>query len=308
VIHLQRPDDFLKDYDESKHPRDERGRWASGGSGGASSPDISPGSRTLPSVMREASGHPNKVDIERLGDETTSVGTVYKATFKDGSKAVYKPEKGNGYTTTGLDEQDNEVQVKLRRDMDTSVPQYKKELATMEIDRELGFNRVPHVEVVDYGHGLGHAQAFIEGEVAANVDYNTVSNDVLTGASMQQVAALDMITGNTDRHFGNFMLGRDDDQWYAIDNGLTFPDKNGQFNSVPVRTLGKGGVSIHESVKASLAKFTPEKLDVIMSRNGIGKAAREQAKARLNILKTKSTWTGVAHEMIAYNPSNGIEF
>jgi hypothetical protein len=133
-----------------------------------------------------------------------NVNEAFKAELDDGSHGVYKPESGE--QTAGM-----------RQDITGDLG--RREVAASRVDEMLGFGRVPTTAWTDGvpPHGPGSLQRFAEG-AGPSLDANQYPRQ-----QQQQMAVLDYVTGNTDRHVDNYMTGRDGNP-VAIDNGYSFPD------------------------------------------------------------------------------------
>jgi hypothetical protein len=126
---------------------------------------------------------------------------AFKAELDDGTNAVYKPVSGEDAS--------------LRQDITGDLG--RREVAASRVDQMLGFDRVPTTTMVDGPHGPGSLQRFSEGS-SDGLDANQYPRQ-----QQQQMAVLDYITGNTDRHQGNYLTGPDGSV-VAIDHGYSFPD------------------------------------------------------------------------------------
>jgi len=188
--------------------------------------------KTSPEMMARAASERGLIkQIKRLGQQ--GVGRTYVAGFADGTKAVYKPKRQTGLEVYG--KRGNPI----RETIKAEIPEVSREIAAFTISRAAGFDVVPHVEPVDYGEGEGHAQAWVEGTTVYEMGFDDFRDDAKAGhPDLHRLAALDVIIGNTDRHVANFMKGKDG-RYYAIDNGLAFPEdtRSHEFRSTPYHNL-----------------------------------------------------------------------
>ena len=164
-------------------------------------------------------------------DGGNHVNIVVFETYKDGSKGVFKP-----------DTMDPDTLIDIRDNLDENVSQGKREVVSYKLDQVLGFNIVPPTEMVERDGEPGTVQAFVKDTKTAEEilisDSSTYKNGLnkTQRRDIQKIALFDYITGNTDRHTGNYLL--DDKHVYAIDNGLTFPKDMKKFRSMPWTMVG----------------------------------------------------------------------
>ena len=97
------------------------------------------------------------------------------------------------------------------------------EVAAYEIATALGLDIVPPTALREMPDGrVASLQAWIEGaDTAAALSRDGV-HDYLPIKQVQNMWVLDAITGNMDRHTGNFLISRDKKRIHAIDNGMSF--------------------------------------------------------------------------------------
>lgn len=141
-------------------------------------------------------------------DPRGHVNDAYDVAFTDGTHGVYKPNMP-----------ENEfVQVR------STIPENElaaREVAASRLNEDLGFDLVPTTARWDGPHGPGSMQEFVEnaGPGRAVTDY--------PAREREQMAVLDYISGNTDRHMGNYLTGSDG-RLVAIDHGYSFPESNAE--------------------------------------------------------------------------------
>jgi hypothetical protein len=156
------------------------------------------------------------------------VNGTYRETYNDGTESVWKPEK------------DSHKLKGLRFSLNTKVSQSKREALAYQIDQLFGFNVVPPTtyskkKYKNYDdeevESEGSSQLMVDGKTGLD-DYDfRVSKLYKKGnknlrMAVQKIALFDKITGNTDRHNGNYIITPKKDNCYAIDNGLTFAEAN----------------------------------------------------------------------------------
>jgi hypothetical protein len=222
--------------------------------------------------------------------------------LKEGTEQMLKVElhydKTAGKVVIVAEELDTNEYTEARYTVDKTIHEKYREMATYQISEALGFGVVPQVEFVDYGEGEGHVQAFVEGVDASDAEdefWEDVEDRSRPGHNdLHRIAALDMIIGNTDRHWGNFRRGGDG-RWYAIDNGLAIPNNSHhyEFLSVVIRELmGVEGeeAKIPAEVRREIQALDPEKLERILDDAGFVTEDIKGSLARLAALKKMRKW------------------
>ena len=187
---------------------------------------------------------------------------VFKETFDYDGKTVV------GYMKP-WDEERNGVYLfpnsKLKFSLNNKISQSEREVATYNLDEVMGFGLVPptcFVERVidkDLGHTQkGTEQLGVSGIPLMKLGYDKSIEYYETKPefrkNIQKLGVFDFIVGNMDRHKNNVILG-DDNQIYAIDNGLTFPYQNGFVDDEGMVTFGIRSASFQFMFK------TPDQLD-----------------------------------------------
>ncbi|MGI5217151.1 hypothetical protein [Nocardia sp. CA-290969] len=150
-------------------------------------------------------------------------GIVRKMRSDDGALNIYKPTRG-------------ELTENVEWYWETRGAQTNREIAAYRFDEILGFGRIPPtartqgVAGDDKTSGPGMIQQFVE---------STESRDVVDypRAQRHQLAVLDYVMGNRDRHWANFRTVERDGQpeIVAIDHGWCFPITEGPFE-VPTKS------------------------------------------------------------------------
>lgn len=140
---------------------------------------------------------------EELARLPSSLNMVRLLRADDGSLNIYKPINGETVTAMGI--------MPARPG-----EQAKREVAAFRVDELLGFGRVPPTALIQHGpDGPGSLQQFVESSPA--LQYWEYPEE-----QIQQMAVLDKIISNVDRHQGNFRTSHDGSV-VAIDHGLAFP-------------------------------------------------------------------------------------
>lgn len=117
------------------------------------------------------------------------------------AQAIYKPERGE------------------RPLWDFPGSLYKREVGAFLLSEQLGWGHVPPTIIADGPAGVGSLQLFIPAVFEEH--YFTLLDDERWHASFREICAFDLVANNTDRKGGHVLLGEDDELW-AIDNGLSF--------------------------------------------------------------------------------------
>ena len=123
----------------------------------------------------------------------------------DHAPAIYKPERGE------------------RPLWDFPGALWKREVATYELSRALGFDLVPTtVARVAAPIGRGSVQAFVPARFAEH--YFTLRERPELGGPLRALCAFDLVANSADRKGGHCLVD-DGGRVWAIDNGLTFHEE-----------------------------------------------------------------------------------
>lgn len=161
---------------------------------------------------------------------------------------------------------------------------YKRDRLTYLVSKVLGLDVVPPVVIREVDGKLGSMMLFVHGETwgESGLEYSDVDVE-----EWQRLAILDWLVCHTDRHRNNWLV---DDQFWAIDNDLTFPEKQeyGEYRgyrSRPHWYLSEAG---ERTVLEELMKlFTPERKEEVlwqMARYGLHQRAQDIFVRRWNYL------------------------
>jgi hypothetical protein len=181
---------------------------------------------------------------------------AFRLDFEDGTKAIYKPASG----------EDGSL-----RDAIEGGTFWRSEVAAYATDKLLGLDLVPTTAAVNGMSGVGSLQDWVPGQAKPLDGYDPVDR--------QRMAVLDYVTGNTDRHGGNW-LSQIDGRPAAIDNGLSFPSgpadgiKSPWTNAMLDKPLDPGLV-------ASLREVTLDEFADTLRDHGLNDPAIDGAVARL---------------------------
>jgi hypothetical protein len=235
-------------------------------------------------------------------DASADVWRTYRAgrkgdEFQISLEMLFDPQTGNGVITAT--QYETREYTEARSTVDKSVPEKSREMAAYKISEAMGLNIVPQIEFVDYGEGKGHVQGFVNGEDACTEKAGKQFDaDIRSGhPDIHRVAALDVLLGNTDRHWGNLRRG-EDGRWYAIDNGLAIPDNTHhyEFLSEVVAELMEVGLedpslaTIPKEVRREIQAIDPATLEKILHEQDFLREDIQGCLTRLAALKKMRKW------------------
>jgi len=148
--------------------------------------------------------------LENFGDAHKGANQSYILRLAEHGKelaAIYKPAVGEEHGPT--------KDLGLRPGIERG-SYYKREWLTYMVDRALEIGVVPPTALRREDLGIGSVQAWVEkaGTVLETPGFPN-PEDLL------KLALLDYLTGNQDRHKGNYLIDQEGGL-YAIDNGLSF--------------------------------------------------------------------------------------
>lgn len=199
---------------------------------------------------------------------------AYRAQLDDGTSGVYKP----------LSEEDPNLR--------QGIPPYSggyREVAASQLDEQLGFGLVPPTSMTDGhdGHGPGSMQQFVDHD-------DPLPHDSYAKPQQEQMAVLDYVMGNTDRHPRNYGTGMDGSP-VAFDNGSSFPEspdpKFGIRSSFVTSHLGEAlSPDVIERVRA----LDPDQVGGMLRQSGLSDVAVDGALARLREIQEHGMITGEA--------------
>ncbi len=185
---------------------------------------------TLLEVREAKPCEPPCKHLENLGDRHKGANQSYILRLTEQGKdlaAIYKPAVGEEHGPT--------KNLGLRPGIERG-SYYKREWLTYMVDRALELDVVPPTVLRREDLGIGSVQAWVE---KAGVASKTPGFPNLE--DLMKIALLDYLTGNQDRHKGNYLIDQEG-HLYAIDNGLSFGpplyDKTGKevFPALEVRS------------------------------------------------------------------------
>jgi len=219
------------------------------------------------------------VSMEPMGGPG-NVNETYRARLDDGTEVVYKPESGEA---TNNEFMRNSISGDLGR----------REMAGSRVDDMLGFGLVPATTMLDGPDGPGSAQMFADGSTDGREahQYGRVEQ--------QQMAVLDYVTGNTDRHSENYLTGPDGKP-VAIDHGFCFPDERGgrDVNGDPIRSdfvAENINTPLEPSVLNAVNAVDPADMRRMLADSGLSDTAITHTLNRLDEIQRTGMITGEAH-------------
>ena len=162
---------------------------------------VTPGAAEMTELLSRGS-------IEILGLMPWSSNGTYLVQVtrgEDHAPAIYKPERGE------------------RPLWDFPGALWKREVATYELSRSLGFGSVPTtVARVSAPMGRGSLQAFVPALFSEH--YFTLRDRSELAEQLKTLCALDLIANSADRKGGHCLIDEHNQIW-AIDNGLSFHEE-----------------------------------------------------------------------------------
>ncbi|MGW5387034.1 hypothetical protein [Nocardia sp. NPDC003963] len=115
---------------------------------------------------------------------------------------IYKPNRGEKHRRLGIPAEPGALAA--------------REVAAYRLDRLLGFGRVPPTALIDGPYGPGSIQQWAQSTRGVSIlSYSRTER--------QQMAVLDYVMANTDRHWDNYLTSPSG-EIVAIDHGLAFPE------------------------------------------------------------------------------------
>jgi len=180
--------------------------------------------------LREAEmAKPLEKARDSLGQETPGTNTFYFLHLRERGreiKTIYKPSSG---------EKEGPTESQGLRPGIPRGSYFKRDWLTYMVDRAVGMGVVPTTVMRREKGGIGSVQKWIEGAKTLLEDSTRKINE----EDEIKIAVLDAITGQQDRHKGNYVVA-EDGRGEAIDNGLSFGPS--------IKTLHRGEVT--ESLSA----------------------------------------------------------
>lgn len=323
-LELCHPDDSkttisLRAAYSDDQPRDESGKWTSGGGGGvgdtskiANLPfvpgtalDIKGPKNPNPKAEMPAthqSGHSdafldedldadlnslvtplsfNADEEETLGGAEQNTNEVLHITTPEGDELVFKPEDGEKFKVGGYTDEEGEYDGGWVRDdiTNTDATLAEREVLAYRVDQELGLGLVPKTVYGEYEGRTGSAQQFVP-----NAQAGLEGADTLEAAKM---GVFDAIIGNQDRHSHNALIDANG-RLIAIDHGFAFgrTSPGGYIRSWALESMGPDDLSKDE--QAALAKKLDEfNISKVLKGSHLDERERDAFVRRVESVRTR---------------------
>jgi len=159
---------------------------------------------------------------EKGGVNTTEIKTLVYG--RKELRGAFKPISGEAFRTPGGTTW--EPYIKLKK-----CPQAYREVMASEIDGALGFKLVPETILRKLDGEIGSLQEWVENSVTG---MSVTKPMKIAAKEIYKTSVLDYVTGNVDRHSGNWLVNLKTGRMNLIDNGLSFcTDKMGPRSRIP---------------------------------------------------------------------------
>lgn len=219
---------------------------------------------------------------ERESDLGWGANEVILIDIKDDGKGVFKPKDGENHV----------------RDSVSEGTYYRRERAAYLVDLFLDLDLVPPTVIREINNRVGSIQQFVED---AQVSYQHAG--IIKNLEVE-LAVLDYIIWNSDRHRANYLVKNDGSRLYAIDNGLTF----GPDDRASIYALNNSEISDETTQK--LTNFSQSDNKAILSallEELIGTKETELCLARIKKIATLAQQGEITTEKfneLQYDPTN----
>lgn len=189
----------------------------------------------------------------------------------DESRFFYKPYRGEKHLRVGIPAEPGSLA--------------RREVAAYRLDQLLGFNRVPPTALIDGPYGMGSVQQWVR---------STDGTEIVSYSKLQrqQMAVLDYVMANTDRHWDNYRTGPNGEV-VAIDHGLAFPespDPKAGIRSDFVKSFQ--GDTLDDDVLRAVDAVDPKELRAALEDLQLSEKSIKGALARLEEIRTNRGITG----------------
>jgi hypothetical protein len=222
---------------------------------------------TLPGPLTSG----NEIEFRELG--SGAMNTVFEVTYNHqagNNVGVFKPlpsidaqKVEHGWVSGKIGVNNRNPQTAMRN------------LGTVAVARELGFNVVPDTKVAEHGGQLGLLMDKAEGNLGRHTAQATF-RDPDVRREITKLQLLDALVGQGDRHSSNYFVHKDSNTQAVtvtgIDNdqcfGSLLRDPNGIAYENTEQSHGFRGVKLPQVVDTDIAQqlraLTPEKLDELL--------------------------------------------
>jgi hypothetical protein len=196
---------------------------------------------------------------------------AHLVTFADGTRGVYKPIAGEDAS--------------LRQGIPDGLA--NREVAASRMDEAFGFGRVPTTTIADGAHGPGSIQQWSESTPP-------LPHNEYPRIQQEQMAVSDYVTGNTDRHLGNYLTDPNGNI-VAIDHGYSFPESPDPRFGIRSDFVDKNlNTPLSDEVMANVRAVDPAQVRDMLAATGLRAPAVDGVIARLTEVQTHGMITGEA--------------
>lgn len=215
---------------------------------------------------------------ERKRSSTKSVNTVYFELKEDGTKTVFKPEAKESLAPSMW--YDGDVSEAAR---EVAAFKLSEVLGTVDLTPATQWADNADTEAGDRETGRATVQEFVAGVDGHN--YGSGLRSAITSLDKdmaKRVVLFDLLTGNNDRHGGNWFMNGSD-HIHLIDNGRAFPDRD----TIDHYTeQGWYGPMVNETVPDLVGEWYDKRdeIDAVLKENGMTDTARKGVQKRLKAL------------------------
>lgn len=190
---------------------------------------------------------------------------------------------------------------------------HQREAAAYALDKMMGGETVvpPTVSRTLKGEA-GSLQRFQPGSKVAHKISQAQGAEALPleDASVRRMQLLDFISGNTDRHNGNWLVDKRG-RAVAIDNGLSFPDGDPERFLVPGYSSDPRQsklLDLDSAQRALLFRLEPEQVGRMLADHGLGPGAVRSTLGRLQSLQQDPDFMARARDLQQQDKTFGATF
>lgn len=203
--------------------------------------------------------------IQQMSPLKGSANSVFVVTTEDGIQGVWKPASG---------EQPN-----LRSNIEGGT-YWRREIASSKVADAFGMGDLVPATVPRKLSGDGSIQTFVPDNKTAASSLDPYDG----GEAVLRAAMFDFVTGNSDRHAGNWLTTQGDDgtKIHLIDNGLSFPEsdeKGNYYNAHLIRRAAQ-----QKMVVPDVSEWVQKWPEVAKQLEGLDPAVVKMAERRLSLL------------------------
>lgn len=194
---------------------------------------------------------------------------AYVVTYEDGTRGIYKPVAGEDAS--------------LRQGIPGGLAD--REVAASRMDEAFGFGRVPTTTKIDGAQGSGSVQQWVDST-------GSKALDEYPRTQQEQMAVLDYVTGNTDRHTGNFVTDAGGNI-VAIDHGYSFPETpDPRFGIRSDFVQQNVNTPLSDEVMQNVRAVDPGQVRTTLQASGLSDQAVDGVVSRLGEVQSRGMITG----------------